>query len=347
LERANHGPTVAVREMAGVKRDFAASESKYDEAVAAGGGLSVGEEKDAERYQSDSDESEEVPEDSDSEYEEVIEAGPGGPRRHSSSLNPALVAAASSRAAPVRGGAIRGARCRWPGGCEKRMQTGGYCRGHGGGTKCKWPEGCTKQPLKGGYCLSHGGVKTQTFCKWAEGCDKFAVKSGLCSAHGGGPASAPGEKCRWAEGCEKNAKRGGYCEEHTSKKRTKRTCQHPDGCEKQVVKKGLCRAHGSVAGVAIGPQKAKISVVTSVGVGVGVNVNVGVGVGVGVAAPLNVAAVDSLDVPAFDPEPLSGGESDDDAEETYMYTCKWPDGSCTKLAERAGFCAEHARQSLA
>ncbi|CAI5744376.1 unnamed protein product [Peronospora destructor] len=94
-----------------------------------------------------------------------------------------------------------GARCSFTG-CSKSSQGGGFCRAHGGGKRCMH-EGCEKGTQRNGFCYLHGGVRS---CS-VEGCDKKDRGNGKCFSHGGG------RKCQ-ARMCFNMIRRGAYCDLH-------------------------------------------------------------------------------------------------------------------------------------
>lgn len=98
-----------------------------------------------------------------------------------------------------------GARCNFEG-CHKSSQGGGFCRAHGGGKRCLH-EGCEKGTQRNGYCYLHGGVRS---CS-VQGCDKKDRGNGKCFSHGGG------RKCQ-NDACMAMIRRGVYCEIHGGKK---------------------------------------------------------------------------------------------------------------------------------
>lgn len=97
-----------------------------------------------------------------------------------------------------------GARCNFNG-CAKSSQGGGFCRAHGGGKRCLH-DGCEKGTQRNGYCYLHGGVRSCT----VEGCDKKDRGNGKCFSHGGG------RKCQSAH-CATTIRRGVFCDAHNSK----------------------------------------------------------------------------------------------------------------------------------
>ncbi|KAH7472290.1 putative WRKY transcription factor 19 [Phytophthora ramorum] len=97
-----------------------------------------------------------------------------------------------------------GARCSFAG-CSKSSQGGGFCRAHGGGKRCMH-EGCEKGTQRNGFCYLHGGVRS---CS-VEGCDKKDRGNGKCFSHGGG------RKCQ-AHLCFNTIRRGAFCDLHNSK----------------------------------------------------------------------------------------------------------------------------------
>jgi hypothetical protein len=105
----------------------------------------------------------------------------------------------------------KGTFCRFNGGCDKKIETNGLCKAHGGGQRCRHAGGCHKGIQSHGLCKTHGGGQR---CRHPGGCDKAIHSYGLCRAHGGGMR-----------------------------------CQHAGGCNKHIVKKRLCRQHGKAAGV--------------------------------------------------------------------------------------------------
>ncbi|KAG1701888.1 hypothetical protein DVH05_010379 [Phytophthora capsici] len=97
-----------------------------------------------------------------------------------------------------------GARCSFAG-CSKSSQGGGFCRAHGGGKRCMH-EGCEKGTQRNGFCYLHGGVRS---CS-VEGCDKKDRGNGKCFSHGGG------RKCQ-AHMCFNTIRRGAFCDLHNGK----------------------------------------------------------------------------------------------------------------------------------
>lgn len=97
-----------------------------------------------------------------------------------------------------------GARCSFSG-CSKSSQGGGFCRAHGGGKRCMH-EGCEKGTQRNGFCYLHGGVRS---CS-VEGCDKKDRGNGKCFSHGGG------RKCQ-AHMCFNTIRRGAFCDLHNGK----------------------------------------------------------------------------------------------------------------------------------
>ncbi|KAG7396609.1 hypothetical protein PHYBOEH_002029 [Phytophthora boehmeriae] len=97
-----------------------------------------------------------------------------------------------------------GARCSFAG-CSKSSQGGGFCRAHGGGKRCMH-EGCEKGTQRNGFCYLHGGVRS---CS-VEGCDKKDRGNGKCFSHGGG------RKCQ-AHMCLNTIRRGAFCDLHNGK----------------------------------------------------------------------------------------------------------------------------------
>ncbi|RLN86373.1 hypothetical protein BBJ28_00006963 [Nothophytophthora sp. Chile5] len=97
-----------------------------------------------------------------------------------------------------------GARCSFEG-CCKSSQGGGFCRAHGGGKRCLH-EGCEKGTQRNGFCYLHGGVRS---CS-VEGCDKKDRGNGKCFSHGGG------RKCQ-AHLCFNTIRRGVFCDVHNGK----------------------------------------------------------------------------------------------------------------------------------
>jgi hypothetical protein len=95
-----------------------------------------------------------------------------------------------------------GARCNFHG-CTKSSQGGGFCRAHGGGKRCMH-EGCEKGTQRNGYCYLHGGVRS---CN-VEGCDKKDRGNGKCFSHG------VGRKCGTTY-CDNMTRRGMFCDKHT------------------------------------------------------------------------------------------------------------------------------------
>lgn len=97
-----------------------------------------------------------------------------------------------------------GARCNFDG-CAKSSQGGGFCRAHGGGKRCLH-DGCEKGTQRNGYCYLHGGVRSCT----VDGCDKKDRGNGKCFSHGGG------RKCQ-SSLCFNTIRRGVFCDNHNSK----------------------------------------------------------------------------------------------------------------------------------
>lgn len=97
-----------------------------------------------------------------------------------------------------------GARCNFNG-CAKSSQGGGFCRAHGGGKRCLF-DGCEKGTQRNGYCYLHGGVRSCTI----DGCDKKDRGNGKCFSHGGG------RKCQ-APLCATTIRRGVFCDAHNSR----------------------------------------------------------------------------------------------------------------------------------
>jgi hypothetical protein len=94
-----------------------------------------------------------------------------------------------------------GARCSVHN-CMKSSQGGGFCRGHGGGSRCK-VDGCNKGTQRHGLCFIHGGVR---LCS-VEGCEKKDRGNGRCISHGGG------KRCE-VEGCSRSVRKGNHCQAH-------------------------------------------------------------------------------------------------------------------------------------
>ncbi|GLD92493.1 hypothetical protein PINS_up001052 [Pythium insidiosum] len=86
-----------------------------------------------------------------------------------------------------------GARCEYPGGCEKRAKLHKLCFQHGGYRRCL-QHGCESKAKRYGYCWAHGGGIT---CA-VDGCDKVCTQGGRCWAHGGG------SRCR-VDGCTRRS----------------------------------------------------------------------------------------------------------------------------------------------
>lgn len=86
--------------------------------------------------------------------------------------------------------------------CDKRAQSNGLCKGHGGGARCSH-DGCSKSSQGGGLCRAHGGGKR---CMH-EGCDKGTQRNGFCYLHGGV------RMCCY-EGCDKKDRGNGKCFAH-------------------------------------------------------------------------------------------------------------------------------------
>ncbi|KAG3146661.1 hypothetical protein PI124_g11747 [Phytophthora idaei] len=97
-----------------------------------------------------------------------------------------------------------GARCSFAG-CSKSSQGGGFCRAHGGGKRCMH-EGCEKGTQRNGFCYLHGGVRS---CS-VDGCDKKDRGNGKCFSHGGG------RKCQ-THMCFNTIRRGAFCDLHNGK----------------------------------------------------------------------------------------------------------------------------------
>lgn len=95
-----------------------------------------------------------------------------------------------------------GARCSFQG-CNKSSQGGGLCRAHGGGKRCLH-KGCQKGTQRNGFCYLHGGVRS---CS-VEGCDRKDRGNGKCFSHGGG------RRCQLPF-CGASLRRGTYCQLHT------------------------------------------------------------------------------------------------------------------------------------
>lgn len=95
-----------------------------------------------------------------------------------------------------------GARCSFAG-CSKSSQGGGFCRAHGGGKRCRH-DGCDKGTQRHGFCYLHGGVRSCT----VDGCEKKDRGNGKCFSHGGG------RKCQ-APMCVQTIRRGAFCDGHT------------------------------------------------------------------------------------------------------------------------------------
>ena len=98
-----------------------------------------------------------------------------------------------------QGKLIRGKPCSHESGCQKRAQSGGLCKKHGGGRRCLNPS-CRKSSQGGGYCRTHGGGKR---CK-VPNCTKGQQRLGLCYAHGG-------IRMCVVPGCIKKDRGNGYC----------------------------------------------------------------------------------------------------------------------------------------
>ncbi|CAI5738109.1 unnamed protein product [Hyaloperonospora brassicae] len=99
-----------------------------------------------------------------------------------------------------------GARCSFSG-CSKSSQGGGFCRAHGGGKRCLY-DGCEKGTQRNGFCYLHGGVRS---CS-VDGCEKKDRGNGKCFSHGGG------RKCQ-ALMCFHTIRRGAFCDVHNEKLR--------------------------------------------------------------------------------------------------------------------------------
>ncbi|TDH71618.1 hypothetical protein CCR75_001744 [Bremia lactucae] len=97
-----------------------------------------------------------------------------------------------------------GARCNFVG-CSKSSQGGGFCRAHGGGKRCMH-KGCEKGTQRNGFCYLHGGVRSCSI----DGCEKKDRGNGKCFFHGGG------RKCQ-APMCFHTIRRGTYCDLHNGK----------------------------------------------------------------------------------------------------------------------------------
>ncbi|CEG37634.1 uncharacterized protein PHALS_05412 [Plasmopara halstedii] len=96
---------------------------------------------------------------------------------------------------------IKGKPCHMDG-CDKRAQSNGLCKGHGGGARCSFT-GCSKSSQGGGFCRAHGGGKRCLY----DGCDKGTQRNGFCYLHGGVRSCS-------TEGCEKKDRGNGKCFSH-------------------------------------------------------------------------------------------------------------------------------------
>lgn len=116
---------------------------------------------------------------------------------------------------------IKGKPCRI-GNCDKRAQSSGLCKGHGGGARCS-VDGCSKSSQGGGLCRAHGGGKRCLH----EGCDKGTQRNGFCYLHGGVRSCI-------VEGCERKDRGNGKCFAHGGGRR----CQAPYCLT--TIRKGTC-----------------------------------------------------------------------------------------------------------
>ncbi|GLD96611.1 hypothetical protein PINS_up005294 [Pythium insidiosum] len=123
---------------------------------------------------------------------------------------------------------IKGKPCRI-GNCDKRAQSNGLCKGHGGGARCS-VDGCSKSSQGGGLCRAHGGGKR---CMH-EGCEKGTQRNGFCYLHGGVRSCS-------VEGCERKDRGNGKCFAHGGGRR----CQAPY-CLTTIRKGTYCDKHASL-----------------------------------------------------------------------------------------------------
>lgn len=78
-----------------------------------------------------------------------------------------------------KGKVIRGKPCQYQNGCQKRAQSGGLCKRHGGGKRCGIG-GCNKSSQgSDGKCRKHGGGPKCI----VHGCTKGIQKRGMCTPH--------------------------------------------------------------------------------------------------------------------------------------------------------------------
>lgn len=120
---------------------------------------------------------------------------------------------------------IKGKPCRMDN-CDKRAQSNGLCKGHGGGARCS-KEGCNKSSQGGGFCRAHGGGKRCMF----EGCEKGTQRNGFCYLHGGVRSCS-------VEGCEKKDRGNGKCFSHGGGRR----CQAAY-CAQPIRRGTYCERH--------------------------------------------------------------------------------------------------------
>lgn len=120
---------------------------------------------------------------------------------------------------------IKGKPCRL-GNCDKRAQSNGLCKGHGGGARCS-VDGCSKSSQGGGLCRAHGGGKRCLH----EGCEKGTQRNGFCYLHGGVRSCV-------VEGCERKDRGNGKCFAHGGGRR----CQAPY-CLTTIRKGTYCDKH--------------------------------------------------------------------------------------------------------
>jgi hypothetical protein len=123
------------------------------------------------------------------------------------------------------GGMVRGKQCTYRT-CERRAQSSGMCKTHGGGARCS-RDGCQKSSQGGGLCRGHGGGSR---CK-VDGCTKGTQRHGLCFIHGGVRLCS-------VNGCAKKDRGNGRCIGHGGGKR----CEVV-GCIRSVRKGNLCQGH--------------------------------------------------------------------------------------------------------
>lgn len=110
--------------------------------------------------------------------------------------------------------------------CDKRAQSNGLCKGHGGGARCK-VDGCQKSSQGSGLCRAHGGGKRCLY----ENCDKGTQRKGYCYLHGGVRSCV-------VEGCERKDRGNGKCFAHGCGRR----CQAPY-CLTTIRTGTLCEIH--------------------------------------------------------------------------------------------------------